>query len=95
MIEVYNAMKERGVQFLGISADTGPSAKEEVQSFINEYKIPYSVIVDRDDALQQAFGNVRAYPTTFILSKDRTILSQWVGLRDKEFFTAELQKYLQ
>jgi peroxiredoxin len=95
MIEVYNAMKEKDVQFLGISADTGPSAKEDVQNFINEYKIPYAVIIDRDEALQQAFGNIRAYPTTFILGKDGTVLSQWVGLRDKEFFTTELQKYLQ
>jgi len=95
LVDTYNSMKEKGVKFIGISADTGPTAKDDVQDFMKKFNISYSMIVDRGDELQSAFGNVRAYPTTFLVNKDRKIVSQWLGVRSKEFLTAEIQKFLQ
>ena len=95
LIEVEKLMQNNGVKFLGISADTGPSAKEDVQEFAKKFNIPYQMIVDRDDELQDAFGNVRAYPTTFLVNKERKIVAQWIGVRSKQGFIDEIQKILQ
>ncbi|MBM4166048.1 MAG: TlpA family protein disulfide reductase [Ignavibacteria bacterium] len=94
MVEVQNELRNKGVKFLGISADTGPSASEDVREFINHFKLSYPIIIDRDEEIQSAFGNVRAYPTTFLLNKDGKIVSQWIGARPKEFFLSEIEKFL-
>ncbi|MBS4027910.1 MAG: TlpA family protein disulfide reductase [Ignavibacteriales bacterium] len=95
LVEVSTMMKERGVKFIGISGDTGPSAAEDVKEFAAKYKIPYTIVIDNDEQLQSVFGNVRAFPTTFLVNKQQQIVSQWIGLRPKEFFIAEIEKHLQ
>jgi cytochrome c biogenesis protein CcmG/thiol:disulfide interchange protein DsbE len=94
MVEVQTELRTKGVKFLGISADTGPSANEDVKEFINHFQLPYPVIIDRDEEIQSAFGNVRAYPTTFLVNKEGKIVSQWIGARPKEFFVSEIEKFL-
>ncbi len=85
LVAISKEMSDKGVKVLGISTDRGSNVGEEVASFVQENQIPYQIIVSNED-LEEAFGNIRAIPTSFLVNADGKIVQSFIGGRTKEFF---------
>jgi len=87
---VYDAYKDRGVEFLGVSLDQ--NAAEVVPPFLNEIPIHYPVLLGTPD-LQFTY-NIRGLPTTFIIDKDGAVKRRFVGMINRQMLEQELNKLL-
>ncbi len=90
LVELNEEFSSKGALFIGISADRGDDAMELVVDFTKEYKVPYQIVVDNNGDLQEAFGGLRGYPTTFYVDKNGKIVKKLVGLQSKQKFSQEL-----
>jgi peroxiredoxin len=88
-VDLYTRYKSQGFVVLGVSIDD-PIAK--LKPFATQFKMNYPVLVGlgRDD-LQDAFGPLLGYPTSFLISRDGKICTQHTGLAPKEQFEREIQ----
>lgn len=80
-IEVYNRYRDKGLEIIGISLDRG--GWSVVKPYIAQSKINYPIVVGDGD-LADAYGGIRAIPTTFIVDKDGNIAKQHVGFMTKD-----------
>jgi|ERR1051326_3932267 peroxiredoxin len=94
LISLSREMDNRKVKFIGVSTDRGPNTVEDVRTFVKDRGIPYQVLIANDD-LEDAFGNPRAIPTTFIIDANGKIAQTIVGMRTKEFFAQAITSLLQ
>ena len=93
MIRAQEALRERGVQFVGIAVDR----VADVRSFIAEYPLNYPVLIANPDAveLSRRLGNrLQGLPFTVIFdSQGRRVFSR-VGEIENEELTGELNAIL-
>jgi len=85
LIAISKEMSNRGVKIIGISTDRGTNVREDVASYISEKGIPYQIVISNEE-IEEAFGNVRLIPTTFVIDPDGKIAQTIVGARPKEAF---------
>ncbi len=83
----------KGVLFIGVAEDRGPNVPDVVKSFTAEQKIPYQIVLGSDE-LDEAFGNPRALPTTYLVDASGTIVQTIVGMRTKEFYAQAINALL-
>ena len=76
-IEVYDAYKDRGVHFLGISNEDVST----LQDFADDFGINYPILIDRIN-IGEEWG-IRAIPTTYILDINGSIVYKNVGMMSK------------
>jgi peroxiredoxin len=90
--ELYDKYKDEGFVVLGFSVDDTP---EMLQPFARDMKINYPLLVGlgRDD-VQEAFGNVWALPTTFLISRDGRLCKKLMGVATKDHFEKEIKAIL-
>jgi len=76
----YNALREKyqgkGFEMIGMTMESGSA--DEIRPKVAEFKMNYPVIVG-DDKVQEAFGGVIGYPTTFLVGRDGTIYKKYLG----------------
>jgi thiol-disulfide isomerase/thioredoxin len=89
LIALSKEMTGKDVAVIGVSTDRGATAVQDVSSFVTEHGIPYQIVVSSEE-LENAFGNIRAIPTTFIISPSGKIVQTIVGGRSKEQFAEML-----
>jgi thiol-disulfide isomerase/thioredoxin len=82
LIALSKELAERDVVILGIATDRVTS---DVAPFVTEHGIPYTVILSNED-LEEAFGNIRVVPTTFLINAEGKIVDTIIGSRSKEQF---------
>ncbi len=85
LINLNKEMTNKNVKILGISTDRGTNVLEDVGQFISEKGINYQNLISNED-LEEAFGNIRVIPTSFIVNSDGKIVQTIVGMRSKEQF---------
>lgn len=78
------------IRILGVSTDRGANVVQEVGSFIQEHGIPYQNVVSNEE-LEDAFGNIRMIPTSFLIDRDGRIAQTYVGPRSKDFFKQAIE----
>ncbi len=83
----------KGLVVVGVSEDAGKNALRDVSNFTSQHGLTYQIVLD-DNSIADAYGNINAIPTSFIVGKDGKILKSWVGERDREFFETTVKKYL-
>lgn len=83
----------KGALIIGISADRDDDALTLVSTFAKEKNMKYPVIIDNGD-LEEAFGGLRGYPTTFYVDKNGKIVKKLIGLQSKEKFAEEFNAVL-
>jgi thiol-disulfide isomerase/thioredoxin len=83
LVTLSREMADRNVRFIGISTDRGANIIEDVRSFVREQGIPYQIVISNDD-LEDAFGNPRAIPTSFLVDADGKIVRTIVGMQSKQ-----------
>lgn len=88
LIALSKDLADKNVKVLGISTDRGSNVIEEVRSFVAEKGITYQIVISNED-IEEAYGNVRVIPTTFLIDANGKIVQTIVGARSKQQF-AEL-----
>lgn len=75
IVEAHNAMRDKGVVFIGINLDDDEGA---ARSYIAESGIPFSVIREHKDAIARAY-RVRGIPHTVVVSPQGTVHQDLLG----------------
>ena len=79
-IPEYNALREKykdqGFEVIGMTMESGSIA--EIKPKVAEFKMNYPIILG-DDKIQESFGGVIGYPTTFLIGRDGTIYKKYLG----------------
>lgn len=94
LVQLNEEYKAQGALFIGVSEDRGDDAMDLVTEFTKEYKVPYQIVIDNKGELQEAFGGVRGYPTTFYIDRNGKIVKKLLGLQTKEKFESEFKNLL-
>ncbi|MDI6766736.1 MAG: TlpA disulfide reductase family protein [Bacteroidota bacterium] len=93
LIALSKEMADKNVKFLGISTDRGSNAIEEVRSFVADKGISFQIVISNED-IEEAYGNVRVIPTTFLIDANGKIAQTIVGVRSKEQFAEAINALL-
>lgn len=75
-------LKGRGFQTLGIALSSTP---EQLKQLISQLGLKYPVL-EGNDAVSKAYGNIELVPMTFIIDKQGNIVQKILGARSKEEF---------
>ena len=82
-LEVYDSLKSKGLEIVGISLDR--EGWTVVKPFVAKAKITYPVVVD-NGKLADAYGGIEAIPTTFIVDRKGNIIKKHIGYMSKADF---------
>jgi peroxiredoxin len=75
-------LKSQGFQTLGIALSSTP---EQLKELVAKLGLGYPVL-EGNDAVSKAFGNVELVPLTFIIDRQGNIAHKVLGARSKEDF---------
>jgi thiol-disulfide isomerase/thioredoxin len=75
---IYEKYMGKGFVVLAIAIDDGPNALSAVKNFVNEFAIPYPVMID-DGTVSRQY-QVISIPTSFIIDKEGKIRNKHIGL---------------
>ncbi len=84
---------QKGLVVVGVSEDRGPDVLKSVSSFVKEHGLTYQIVIDSSN-VADAYGNINAIPTSFLVNKQGKIVKKWVGLKGKSFFEATVKSAL-
>ena len=85
--QIRNRLKDRGVEFVGVTFESGNSV-EDVKPFVKELKMDYPVVMGTDE-VQTGFGGNPGYPTTFLVGKDWKVYRKIMGSRAEKIANLE------
>lgn len=91
LLEVYRKYRPKGLEIVGISLDSGGWRK--VSPLVREMNIEYPVVMGDHD-VANAYGGIRAIPTTIIVDRNGRIVDRVVGSMDRERFENEIREIL-
>jgi cytochrome c biogenesis protein CcmG, thiol:disulfide interchange protein DsbE len=74
--ELRAKMKDKGVEFLGVTFDSGSA--EKVLPVMEELQMKYPVVM-ASDFIDAALGGHFGYPTTFLVGKDWKVYRKIIG----------------
>ncbi len=90
LIDLQKKYKNK-IAVIGISVDM--DTRSDVAPFVKKNKINYKVLYATPEVVQ-AYGNIDAIPTSFIIDQHGNIVTQHVGLTPKETYINEINKLL-
>lgn len=93
LIALSKEMESKGVKVIGISTDRGSNVIDDVKSFVAQAGITYQIVISNED-LEEAYGNIRVIPTTFLIDADGKIAETIIGGRTKEQFAEAINALL-
>jgi cytochrome c biogenesis protein CcmG/thiol:disulfide interchange protein DsbE len=88
-----DAYASKGLVVIGVSVDKGGNLLGDVSSFASQHGLTYQIVIDNDD-VAEAYGNINALPTSFLVNKEGKIVEKWVGSRNDAFFKSKVNKYV-
>jgi thiol-disulfide isomerase/thioredoxin len=80
-----------GLVIVGASVDEGGAST--VKQFTEKLSVNYPVVL-ADEKVQQAFGDIEAIPTTFIIDRTGRIVKKDFGFTGKDEFEQEIKPLL-
>ncbi|NJD56472.1 MAG: TlpA family protein disulfide reductase [Nitrospirae bacterium] len=94
MLELQKKYHERGFTVIGVSLDTDPDAAAKVARFSSDNRIVYPLLI-ADDSVPAAY-QVMSIPTSFLISRDGTVIASYVGYFDgySKKVSADIEKHL-
>lgn len=92
-VDLQTRYGKQGLQVLGISVDDPLAA---LKPYAAQFKMTYPVLQGLGhEEVQQAFGPLVGFPTTFMISREGRICAQHTGLTGKDVFETEIKALLQ
>jgi thiol-disulfide isomerase/thioredoxin len=103
LVQLRDKYAAQGFEILGIDAegdDLKPSDtagwaknKAEVAQFIQEFKMPYPVLIN-GDSISEPYGGVDALPTSFFIDRKGNVVAAQMGLSSESVLEANIKKAL-
>lgn len=79
--QLHQKLGPKGLRFLAISVDQGPTAADEVRKFVEEFKLGFVPLLDPKHRALDLYG-VTGIPTTFLIDRKGVIVAKEVGPRN-------------
>jgi len=86
---IYEKYKDRGVELVGVTIQSGDA--DDVEPKVEELKMKYPIVLG-DDKIENGFGGLMGLPMTYVLAKDWTIDKRYIG--STPFKKASIEKEL-
>lgn len=80
MVDTYNQFKAKGLDFVAVAMSDDPP--NYVVNYAQTRQLPFTVALDPQSTLAQAFGDVKMTPTTFLIDKKGKIIKRYLGEPD-------------
>ena len=80
MVETFNRYNAKGLDFVAVAMAYDPP--NYVLNYVQTRQLPFTVALDPQGTLANAFGEVRMTPTTFLIDKQGKIIKRYVGEPD-------------
>lgn len=77
MVRTYNKYKDQGLEFIAVAMSYDPP--NYVLNYAQTRNLPFKVVLDTQDEIARAFGDVKLTPTTFVIDKDGKIIKRYIG----------------
>lgn len=91
----YEQYRDSGVVILGVNL-TNQDLISEVNSFVQEFKLTYPILLDNDGRVSGTLYQVRGLPTTFFVNREGVIRTVLVGGPMSEtFISSKIEALLQ
>src|SRR3990172_2662171 len=91
----YAQYKDSGVVILGVNL-TNQDVVSEVESFVQEFRLTYPILLDRDGSVSNSLYQIRGLPTTFFVNREGIIRTVLVGGPMSEtFIRSKIEALLQ
>lgn len=95
LVKVRNDNTAKGFEVIGIAVNEEPSdgmtIEQNLLAFSKENNLTYPIVL-ANDQLVEAFGEINAVPTTFVIDRQGKIVDRMVGLKTEAEFSSALQK---
>ncbi|UCF78685.1 MAG: redoxin domain-containing protein [Candidatus Eiseniibacteriota bacterium] len=91
-IELYKDYGQHDLEIIGVSLDR--TGVRELVAFVEEWKIPYTIVIGTSEVVQN-YGGIRGIPTTFVIDKQGNIFRKYVGYREKAVFERDILKLME
>lgn len=89
--DLHAQYKEKGLRIVGIALDQ--QGEKAVKPFVESNGIPFTSLLGSSEVVQ-AYGNIRAIPTTFLIDKKGNIQKVYRGYTEKAVFEEDIKKLL-
>ncbi|MCP5159642.1 MAG: TlpA family protein disulfide reductase [Gammaproteobacteria bacterium] len=80
LIDLYRDLNPKGLEIIGVAMAYDPPM--QVRAMVEQRQIPYSIVLDSEERIAQAFDSVRVTPTTVLISPEGRIVHYRLGLLD-------------
>jgi len=94
LVSLNDELKGKRFKLIGVSVDKGRDVVKDVYEFARRNNLNYPIIVDDDEKLDRAYGNLRGIPTTFLVDREGKIVKTYVGSKTKEMFMQGIAQVL-
>ena len=81
-VELKSKYGDSGLEIIGISLDRGAGWNELLERFASTYQINYPILKGSDEVVN-AYGGIRAIPTTFVIDRNQGVKDKVIGYIDK------------
>jgi peroxiredoxin len=88
--QMYQEMKGQGLQTIGIALASTP---EQIKQLVSQLGLTYPVL-EGNDAVSKAYGNIELVPVTFIIDRQGNIAEKILGARSKAEFEKMVKRLL-
>jgi peroxiredoxin len=88
----YNRYGPQGFHTVAVAMQYDPP--NYVLNYAHTRQLPFTVALDTQGKVAQAFGNVRLTPTAFLINKQGNIIKRYLGDYDRREFHAQIEKAL-
>lgn len=88
--QMYQEMRGQGLQTIGIALASTP---EQIKQLVSQLGLTYPVL-EGNDAVSKAYGNIELVPVTFIIDRQGNIAQKILGARSKADFEKMIKPLL-
>ncbi len=78
MQRIYHELKSEGFEIVAVNLREG---KKMVKEFLDQYKLTFPVLLDKDGRVGAIYG-ARSIPTTYLIDRDGSIIGRAIGARE-------------
>lgn len=93
---LYDELKARGFEVLGVSVDQGRSGKsgaDLVEAFAKHTEMKYPLAMANAEIVRN-YGGIRSIPTAFLIDRSGRVRQKYVGLRPKSAYEKDILELL-
>jgi peroxiredoxin/rhodanese-related sulfurtransferase len=79
-VELQEELADQGVQFVGVSQDSGPGMYTDVRDFGEMFSVNFPLVMDPGQRVGRAYNGAATLPTTVVVDPEGYVHARHVGL---------------